>query len=140
MLISMPVPHWYACFCFELSFEIKSVSLPTLSPPPQDFLAIQDTLHFCKNYRLCLSIPTSMSAEILIKFDLNLYINLGNIAIFTILKFLSGNMGFFSIYLDLLKLISTIFSNFQNRFSISFGKCIPKYFTVFDAIEKGIVF
>ena len=78
----------------------------------------------------------------LIGITLNLYLAFSNIIILTVRTLLIQEYGIsFHLFVSL-QFLSSVFYSFQNigLFFPSFGRFVPRYFTVFDWLVNGIIF
>lgn len=118
MSVLMQVPCYLVYCCLVVRFEIgigESSNFVILFF--EILLAILGLLQFYINFRICLS---RKPAGILTGIVFSLKINLGSIAILTVLSLLTMKMGGFPIYLDL-KFLQIMFCCFQSiRFSYTF--------------------
>ena len=115
-----------------------------IPPAPLFFLktalAIWGLLCLYANFKIFCASSVKNAIGDLIGIVLNLYIALGSIVIFTILILPIQEHGI-SLHLLVSSLISfnSVLQFSEYRSFVSFGRFIPRYFVLFDAMENGIV-
>ena len=125
----MPVPHCLYNYSFQVSFEIGKLKCSNFIFLCQNGFGYCGSFAFPYKFRINLSISAKKHAQILIRIELNIQINLGKIAILTILTLPTHEheMSFHLLRSSFIFLLNVRWFSVY-KYCISFVKFIPKYF------------